>query len=221
MDLTMAIGAGLYMITCSVSNKIYIGQTECVLYRVGRHANELVKNKHTDYPEMQNDFNTHGPESFRFQVLDVDSPQLNEKQYRIEREKEELQKYPSFRLYNKPIGIPVIARVQRVKINGVEYDTIREAVNKTNYSKTDMIRKLNGNEIGFERLEQIPIKVKRSDAVVIKGVVYPNITTAVKICRMHFNTIKKYLNHQNDKSCQYYDEALHWDLPHYEEHKLN
>ena len=44
MDLTMAIGAGLYMITCSVSDKIYIGQTECLLYRLGRHANELVKN---------------------------------------------------------------------------------------------------------------------------------------------------------------------------------
>lgn len=84
-----------------------------------------------------------------------------------------------------------------------------------------MIRKLNRNEPGFERLKQIPIRVKRSDSVVIQGVVYPNITTAVKICRMHFNTIKRYLKDQNDKSCQYYDEELHRNLPCYQEHKLN
>lgn len=71
MDLTIFIHAGLYMITCTVTDKIYITQTECLIYRLGRHANELVKNSHTDCSEMQKDFNTHGPESFRFSVLDV------------------------------------------------------------------------------------------------------------------------------------------------------
>lgn len=41
---------------------------------------------------MQKDFNTYGPESFRFEMLDVGNPKLNKKKYRVEREKEKLQK---------------------------------------------------------------------------------------------------------------------------------
>lgn len=85
MDLTIAAGAGLYIITCLVTDKVYIGQSECVLFWLGRHANELKKNYHTDCHKMQEDFNQHGLESFRFETLDVGDLPLNEKEYRLKR----------------------------------------------------------------------------------------------------------------------------------------
>lgn len=222
MDLTIAIGAGLYMITCMATNRFYIGQSDCLLYRLGRHGNDLFKNTHTDCPEMQKDFNTHGPQSFRFEALQVGNSQLNNKDYRLKREQEELEKYPADRLYNKPKpeGAPV-GFVQRVRIHGKKFDSIRKAESRTKYSKTDIIRKLNSNEPGFERLEKVPIAVNRAHTVVIDNVIYRTKTVASEVCRMHIQTINKHLADPNNKAYQKQDETIHGDLPWYTEDELN
>ena len=152
---------------------------------------------------MQEDFNQHGLESFRFEILDVGDPKLNEKNYRIKREIEELNKYPTECLYNKPQG--AVYTAQRVRIHGIEYNSIGKAVSETTYSKTNIIRKLNRNEPGCERLENIPLHIQRSKPIVIYGVVYPSISEAVKICRMHFYTIKQCLENPSNIDFEYYN----------------
>lgn len=86
---------------------------------------------------------------------------------------------------------------------------MRKAESGTTYSKTDIIRRLNHNEPGFERIKNILINVNRSITIVIKDVAYPNITEAVKVCKMHFNTIKECLENPSNKNFQYYDYELH------------
>lgn len=59
MDISNLFNPGLYKITCLKNNKIYIGQSSNVLSRLGRHVDNLEKDRH-DCLELQNDFNEYG-----------------------------------------------------------------------------------------------------------------------------------------------------------------
>ena len=62
--------AGVYCITCEKNNKVYIGCSNCIIYRWGTHIKELTKNNHVNR-ELQRDFNRYGIENFRFEVLET------------------------------------------------------------------------------------------------------------------------------------------------------
>ena len=219
MDVSILIAAGLYMITCIVNNKIYIGQSENILLRLGRHADLLVKNRHTECPEMQNDFNQFGLNAFRFESLNTSDPNYHDnKFYREKREQEETEKIPHEYRYNKQqVNPPTSA--QSVKIHGIVYSSIREAERKTNYSKTTIIRNLNKGVLGFERLDTVLLTEMRSNKIVIEGIVYPNLTLATEVLGKYFNTIKRRLEDAENLDYQYYNDKLHVDLPIYDKSK--
>lgn len=62
--------SGIYMITCSANNKIYIGSAVNLKIRWKRHRNELINNKHVNVI-LQNAFNKYGLESFSFEIIEI------------------------------------------------------------------------------------------------------------------------------------------------------
>nr|YP_009184857.1 putative GIY-YIG homing endonuclease [Jenufa minuta]ALO63010.1 putative GIY-YIG homing endonuclease [Jenufa minuta] len=70
MDISSLFNPGLYKITCLKNNKIYIGISLNVLSRLGRHTDNLEKNRH-DCFELQQDFNQFGKKSFTFEAIET------------------------------------------------------------------------------------------------------------------------------------------------------
>lgn len=64
------MGPGLYVIVCSKTGKIYFGESENLLYRLGMHYKELVKGKH-ECKQLQEDWNSHGLANISFVSLSV------------------------------------------------------------------------------------------------------------------------------------------------------
>jgi ribosome biogenesis protein Nip4 len=58
---------GIYEIQCISNNKVYIGESECMLARFGKHVATLTQSKH-DCKELQKDWNKFGIEKFTMNV---------------------------------------------------------------------------------------------------------------------------------------------------------
>lgn len=65
----MEIISGIYTITNLVNNKIYAGQSINVLLRLQQHKTNLISNIHSN-KFLQNSFNKHGIENFKFEILE-------------------------------------------------------------------------------------------------------------------------------------------------------
>jgi hypothetical protein len=59
---------GVYMILCLVNNKRYYGESKNVSARLSQHKSRLRRNIH-EIPDLQNDFNLYGDQSFRFSAV--------------------------------------------------------------------------------------------------------------------------------------------------------
>lgn len=59
----------IYIITCSETDKVYIGETVNVSQRIQKHFSLLRKNKHSN-PIFQNIFNKYGEETFTVDILE-------------------------------------------------------------------------------------------------------------------------------------------------------
>src|SRR5690349_4837011 len=59
---------GIYVIRNIISDCVYIGQTTSFYLRIGGHVTALRNNKHKT-PMLQSDWNTHGADNFKFEVL--------------------------------------------------------------------------------------------------------------------------------------------------------
>jgi group I intron endonuclease len=84
-------GMGIYKITNTVNNKVYVGSSVKMKRRLSEHCNKLRKGKH-DNPTLQRDWNAYGEDSFKFEAImqvekETDLPIL---------EKEEISKYKQY-----------------------------------------------------------------------------------------------------------------------------
>ena len=62
--------SGIYKITCITNNKVYIGQSTNIQERIKDHKRRLKNNKH-DNSYLQNSWNKHGKENFKFEILEI------------------------------------------------------------------------------------------------------------------------------------------------------
>lgn len=137
---------GIYEIQCKSNNKVYIGESECMLARFGKHVGSLDQNTH-DCRELQEDWNKFGKENFEFKVIHSGETYASQNARRA-REKTVIQqkKSESFLLYNtdKAATFPGIFR-REIEIDGKRYKTIAEAANSSdvNVSATTIRRRLN------------------------------------------------------------------------------
>lgn len=59
----------VYMIKCTVNNKVYIGQTKNLESRIKNHKNRLSRDRH-ESEELQNDYNKYGSRCFKYRLLE-------------------------------------------------------------------------------------------------------------------------------------------------------
>lgn len=86
---------GIYKITNTINNKVYIGQTIDIDCRWKRHKNLLNNNKHIN-THLQNSWNKYGEDNFKFEVIKEceNNNELNKfERYYIEKYKSNNQKY--------------------------------------------------------------------------------------------------------------------------------
>jgi group I intron endonuclease len=94
--------SGVYKIINITNNKLYIGSSTDVKYRLSRHKHELRKNKH-DNIYLQNAWNKYGEDCFKFEVM-----LYCEKEYLVKKEQEMIDYYQST-WQNKGYNICAIA----------------------------------------------------------------------------------------------------------------
>lgn len=66
---------GLYKIINKINSKFYIGSSDNIERRFGRHLLDLLKNRH-DNIHLQNAWNKYGKDNFNFQIYKICEPQL-------------------------------------------------------------------------------------------------------------------------------------------------
>jgi hypothetical protein len=183
---------GLYEIYCCATNRSYFGQSENVLYRLGRHYNDLETNKNHEVPELQADWETYGRTSFEFRPLEI-GPDWAEKKKRIRKE----QYYFSVnagRLYNNYPSTSVNYR-KECTIDGVTYSSGAEAARNLGWSASTLYRYL-------KQLEKNENSSKSSGAskyigaqkrVSIQGQEFSSITQAINTLGVAKSTLYRRL----------------------------
>lgn len=61
--------SGIYIITCLINNKVYIGRAKNWKNRIGQHKKDLESKRHPNY-HLQNAYNKYGKENFNFELLE-------------------------------------------------------------------------------------------------------------------------------------------------------
>jgi hypothetical protein len=68
IDLTPYAVPGVYEIRCIPKNRVYIGESENLLVRLGKHVASLTQNQH-DCVDLQQDWNQFGLQGHSFHIL--------------------------------------------------------------------------------------------------------------------------------------------------------
>lgn len=139
MDVSLLFNPGIYKITCLKNNKVYIGQSNNLLVRLGRHAEKLQANHH-DCQKLQEDFNLYGKENFVFVVVAAGS-EFHKPGFRRQYEQQLIEQVGLDFLYNKPSNNSTNYVVQQVKRKNQVYPSLREAARILKESRTHMSRK--------------------------------------------------------------------------------
>nr|AYQ94255.1 hypothetical protein [Chaetopeltis orbicularis] len=137
MDLSDLFNAGLYKITSTVKQKVYIGESSNLFSRLGRHTDNLENNRH-DCVELQRDFNQYSKNNFLFEALEIDSKYENKK-LREQREKFFIHKIPEEFRYNK-LEPAKSSRSRAVRIKGKIYPSLSNAAKLLKESRTNIVR---------------------------------------------------------------------------------
>lgn len=142
---------GVYKITCKPTNKVYIGSTsQSFIKRFWQHEYELLKNKHKN-PYLQYAFNKHGKENFNYEILEICSESI------LDREQFWMEKYNST---NKDIGF----NINTLASGGDQFSkevlkrrgkTFKETFNKA----IEYYRMIQDNKITLEEVPQKYLKI--------------------------------------------------------------
>jgi hypothetical protein len=100
LSLSQSNFSGIYIIINQQTNKIYIGSSNNIYYRLRRHISDLLKNQHGNQ-HLQNSFNIYGINNFTTNILEkVNEDQLIEREcYYIDKYKPEYNKLTPQKVY--------------------------------------------------------------------------------------------------------------------------
>lgn len=195
-DLSCLVNPGLYKITCIPNQKQYIGESENVLGRLGRHAVSLQK-KRSDCVEMQKDFNKYSKENFLFTAFEVDLKYEN-KDLRKQRETALIEQIPEQLRYNQ-LEAPEYSTSRGIKIKGQVFPSLSNAASVLKESRTNIQRKANDPE-NFDYVyltkEENSVNTpqeyqfRKSCSCVIDGRFYSSYNEAARDLGIHHKTVK-------------------------------
>ncbi len=134
---------GVYKITCTPNNKIYIGSSKNIQFRIKTHFNKLELNKHIN-PHLQYAYNLYGKDNFIFEIIEEceELNLLNREQFWMD----------STLCYNKNIGFNNCIKADRP----LGYRHTEEA--KERMSKLKLGTKQSQETIHKRRLKKIGSK---------------------------------------------------------------
>lgn len=175
---------GIYEIKCIPKNKVYIGQSENLLARFGKHSASLTQNQH-DCKELQKDWNIFKDQLFQNFEMRVICSGSEWDRLEKRREKEELviqQRIKnSFSLYNADKNATFTLNYRRkIKIDGIQYESIAAAARdaRINISQTVIRRRLDNPKYPtYKELTRLRSGYK---PIVIDGKVFDSYTDVVK-----------------------------------------
>lgn len=143
IDLTPYAVPGIYEIRCIPRNRVYIGESENLLVRLGKHAASLTQNQH-DCIDLQQDWNQFGLQSNSFRILrhgpswnTVEKRRLEEAIILKQKQQE------SFSVYNTDRTATSTKNYRRlIKIDNQVYDSVAAARKEIGVSETTIRRRL-------------------------------------------------------------------------------
>lgn len=118
--------AAVYGIKSKTTNKIYIGTTKNIQFRINKHFNELCHNRHKT-KKLQEDFNKFGFEDFEIIIYD--------NVYSLDVEKEKQKEVGIDNLYNEKISGFYITEEYRKQLSNTSKTTHKTAEYRNKMSK--------------------------------------------------------------------------------------
>ena len=193
MEVSCLFTAGIYKIMCLKNSKVYIGESNNVLSRLGRHSDNLENNRH-DCIKLQQDFNTYGKHVFLFEMVDC-SVKLKSELERKKKERDYIKKIPINCRYNQFNKLKWNFYSQKICIKGQVFESFRKAAISLGQSRTHIMRKCNDSKnTDYLRLEKTSYKEiykKKSIACRIDNINFLSLSEASKRLKIHSTTIKK------------------------------
>jgi hypothetical protein len=199
-------GPGLYFIQCKENEKIYFGQSDNVLLRLGRHYDHLTKGVH-HCKELQTDWKNFSNESFFFGILAVGNEWADPKK-RLEKESELISLNLTL-VYNKPEQSREIRYKRPVLYKNVFFSSIAAAAKSAGFSETTIRHYLadekNTDWVFADSDSKVMVGYECSRAVIVHDVWYPSIRKAAVETKITRQTLMNHLNSSHPKHfyCRY------------------
>jgi hypothetical protein len=213
----ISMGPGLYFIGCSINQKVYFGESENVVKRLGQHYGDLRSGKH-DCKELQNDWSLHSEADFHFISLSV-GQQWGDTALRQSYETK-LVLLNQEKTYNQSIAgstpkKPTDIYQKVVSYKGVMYPSIAAASRATMVSETHirrLLRDSNNNDWKYaidpnSLIESNIINTAKSKPVMVHGVRYRSVRDASRTTGICRRTLQRHLDSDKPENsyAQYID----------------
>jgi hypothetical protein len=198
IDLTAYAVPGIYEIRCIPKNRVYIGESENLLARLGKHAASLTQNQH-DCIDLQQDWNQFGLQGHSFRIL-RHGPCWNtvERQRAEEASILKQRQQQSFSVYNTDRIATFTKNYRRlIEIDNKVYDSIATAQKEVGVSETTIRRRLRDpNYSTWKELDRVEHGYRK---VSIEGQEFESINAAVEagLAKDRFTVMRRLKSTQN------------------------
>lgn len=193
---------GVYEIYCHRNQTSYFGQSENILYRLGRHFNDLLSTSH-QVENLQNDWNLYGREGFLFRPV-VSGPDWTDEAKRIAKETECIT-HCSHAVYNRlPSQSSQNVRKQWT-YQGITYSSGAEAARELQVSPSTIYRRL--------KKEGDVVVIPVAKPVSIDGQVFSSLTEALAQLGISRSTLYRKLRDPNYPTWFFSEETRSNDYP--------
>ena len=170
----------IYQITCNINGKVYIGEAQNLLDRMNQHFKAgSLQNGISNCYELQRDWNLHGKDCFKIQVL-LKGEAFLTREKRLDKEIEIINSYEPEQVYNQHLRREIIPQDNyRIvcEINGQRFESIKDASKQLNVSENSIRRRLLNEVPDYVIIE----KVRQGyEPIIANGKDYDSIMDSVK-----------------------------------------
>jgi hypothetical protein len=198
IDLTAYAVPGIYEICCIPRNRVYIGESENLLARLGKHVASLTQNQH-DCTNLQQDWNQFGLHGHSFRIL-RNGPSWNKVEKRRTEEAIILKQrqQESFSVYNTDRIATFTQNYRRlIEIDIKVYDSVAAAQKEVGVSETTIRRRLRDPKYPtWKELDKVEHGYTK---VCIEGQEFESINAVVKpgLAKDRFTVMRRLESTQN------------------------
>lgn len=199
IDLTPYAVPGVYEIRCIPKNRVYIGESENLLVRLGKHVASLTQNQH-DCVDLQQDWNQFGLQGHSFHILrHGPSWDTAEKRRAFEAIVLKHMQQESFSVYNTDRTATFTRNYRRlIEVDNKIYESVALAQKEVGVSETTVRRRLRDPKYPtWKELDRIEHGYTK---VCIKGQEFESINAAVEagLAKDRFTVMRRLKSTKNE-----------------------